>query len=100
MIHLILIIDAFQLQSIIKNQTGIESWILEKANYRRSTTAEDFVHPYSKGWLFNVKQVLSWHCTAPGDGVYWPVVEGCDQYTLTVSIECSSLLTSFISFNN
>ncbi|XP_031784989.1 palmitoyltransferase ZDHHC6 isoform X2 [Nasonia vitripennis] len=73
----------FQIHAIIKNQTGIECWILEKANYRRSTTAEQFVHPYSKNWLFNIRQVLSWHCSAPGDGINWPVVEGCDQYTLT-----------------
>ncbi|XP_014222161.1 palmitoyltransferase ZDHHC6-like [Trichogramma pretiosum] len=74
----------FQISSIVKNQTGIESWILEKANYRRSTTAEEiFVNPYSKGWLFNIKQVVSWHCNAPGNGIDWPVAEGCDQYTLT-----------------
>ncbi|XP_014205833.1 palmitoyltransferase ZDHHC6 [Copidosoma floridanum] len=73
----------FQAQSIIKNQTGIESWILEKAAYRTSLTGELFVNPYSKGWWFNVKQVVSWHCAAPGDGIVWPVVDGCDQYTLT-----------------
>lgn len=69
----------------MRNQTGIEQWIIEKANYRRSITADQFTHPYSKGWLFNTKQVLSWHCAAPGDGITWPIIEGCDQYTLTVS---------------
>ncbi|KAJ8673476.1 hypothetical protein QAD02_004738 [Eretmocerus hayati] len=73
----------FQIQSIVKNQTGIEIWILEKANYRNFSMDKPFVHPYSKGWLFNIKQVLSWHCAAPGDGITWPVIEGCDQYTLT-----------------
>ncbi|XP_011498934.1 PREDICTED: palmitoyltransferase ZDHHC6-like [Ceratosolen solmsi marchali] len=73
----------FQLHAVIKNQTGIECWILEKANYRRITSSEQFVHPYSKGWLFNVNQVLSWHCAAIGNGIVWPVIDGCDQYTLT-----------------
>jgi hypothetical protein len=101
----------FQLQSVIKNRTGIECWILEKANYRRIASSEQFIHPYSKGWLFNIKQVFSWHCTASGDGINWPVIEGCDQYTLTVSIKflgiifiilllkyCSSTLEMITSF--
>jgi len=30
-------------------------------------------------------QVFSLTCDPIGDGVAWPVIEGCDQYTLTVS---------------
>lgn len=75
------------MQSILRNQTGIECWIVEKANYRRSATGEKFIHPYSKGWLFNLKQVISWHCAAPGDGINWPIRQGCDKYTLTVSMQ-------------
>lgn len=37
----------FQMRSIWRNQTGIEDWILEKANYRRKDTEETyFIHPY------------------------------------------------------
>lgn len=70
--------------TIIKNQTGIEAWIVEKANYRRTNSKEKFLYPYSKDWLFNIKQVISWNCVPVGNGIDWPVVEGCDQYTLTV----------------
>ncbi|KAG7212991.1 hypothetical protein KM043_002330 [Ampulex compressa] len=73
----------FQMLAIIKNRTEIEDWILEKAHYRRYGTRDKFVHPYSKGWLFNMKQVLTWDCTPVGDGITWPIIEGCDQYTLT-----------------
>lgn len=73
----------FQLLSIVKNRTEIEAWISEKADYRRSGTKDKFVYPYSKGWRFNVRQVLTWDCTPVGDGIHWPVIEGCDQYTLT-----------------
>ncbi|KAH0568835.1 palmitoyltransferase ZDHHC6 [Cotesia glomerata] len=73
-----------QLSAILRNTTGIEDWILEKAKYRRFGTDDVFIHPYSKGRLFNIKQVLKWHCTPEGDGIVWPVREGCDQYTLTV----------------
>jgi hypothetical protein len=34
---------------------------------------------------FLLLQVLSWTCDPVGDGIMWPVVKGCDQYTLTVS---------------
>ncbi|XP_074105464.1 palmitoyltransferase ZDHHC6 [Cotesia typhae] len=73
-----------QLSAILRNTTGIEDWILEKAKYRRFGTDDVFIHPYSKGRLFNIKQVLKWHCTPEGDGIVWPIREGCDQYTLTV----------------
>ena len=74
----------FQMVSIVKNQTGIEAWIIEKANYRRSETSEKFIHPYSINTSFNIKQVLSWHCAPVGDGIHWPIVDSCDEYTLTV----------------
>jgi hypothetical protein len=34
---------------------------------------------------FLLLQVLNWTCDPVGDGLTWPVVKGCDQYTLTVS---------------
>ncbi|KAF3420387.1 hypothetical protein E2986_03257 [Frieseomelitta varia] len=73
----------FQLLSIIKNRTEIEAWISEKAHYRRFGTRDKFIYPYSKGWRFNLQQVLTWDCTPVGDGIHWPVIESCDQYTLT-----------------
>lgn len=85
------ILIALQLSAILRNKTGIEDWIVEKAQYRRYGTNEVFVHPYSKGWLFNAKQVLRWNCRPVGDGIVWPVIEGCDQYTLTVSFDVSDI---------
>ncbi|XP_019696549.1 palmitoyltransferase ZDHHC6 isoform X2 [Harpegnathos saltator] len=72
-----------QMLAIVKNKTEIEDWILEKAQYRRDTVNAKYVHPYSRGWRFNVSQVLTWDCTPVGDGITWPVIDGCDQYTLT-----------------
>ncbi|XP_034935844.1 palmitoyltransferase ZDHHC6 [Chelonus insularis] len=74
----------FQMSAILRNTTGPEDWILEKAKNRRLGTNDTFIHPYSKGWLFNLKQVLKWNCIPEGDGIVWPIREGCDQYTLTV----------------
>ncbi|XP_011305941.1 palmitoyltransferase ZDHHC6 [Fopius arisanus] len=73
----------FQLSAIIRNTTGIEDWIIEKAKYRRLGTKDQFIHPYSIKWNVNIRQVLKWHCEPDGDGIIWPVREGCDQYTLT-----------------
>ena len=88
----------------MRNRTGIEDWILDKALYRRKMMAkaaegagdteyqvEPFIYPYDLGWKKNIAQVLNFSCMPIGDGVSWPIVEGCDQYTLTVNI----LFTSF-----
>lgn len=87
----------FQIRSIIKNRTGIEDWIMDKAIYRRKSLlkaardagdenyqVEPFVYPYDLGRVKNITQVLNFTCLPVGDGVIWPVVDGCDQYTLTV----------------
>lgn len=77
-----------QLKSILKNQTGIEMWIVEKAAYRRMRNPEqdDFVYPYDLGWRKNIQQVFNSDQVAKGAGIVWPVNDECDQYTLTVSI--------------
>lgn len=88
----------FQIRSILRNRTGIEDWILEKAIYRREAMArkltnagnenvqvEEFVYPYDLGRIKNFWSVISFNCIPKGDGVVWDVVDGCDQYTLTVS---------------
>lgn len=76
-----------QLKTIVTNQTGIEIWIVEKAIYRRykAATYDPFVYPYDLGWRLNLRQVFNEECQKYGEGIEWPVVEGCDQYTLTVS---------------
>ncbi|XP_067008762.2 palmitoyltransferase ZDHHC6 isoform X2 [Anabrus simplex] len=73
----------FQVRAVVRNQTGIEDWIVEKARHRREGTNSKFIFPYNLGWKENFKQVINLSCTPVGDGVVWPVVEGCDQYTLT-----------------
>ncbi|GAB1867001.1 Palmitoyltransferase [Camponotus japonicus] len=73
----------FQMLAIVRNRTEIEDWILEKARYRRDDTDVEYVHPYSKGWHFNISQVFTLDCTPVGDGITWPVIDGCDQYTIT-----------------
>lgn len=89
----------FQIRSILRNRTGIEDWILDKAIYRRQALErkmrdngeenfhmEEFVYPYDLGKWKNFWSVISFNCIPKGDGVYWEVLPGCDQYTLTVSI--------------
>ncbi|XP_018569970.1 palmitoyltransferase ZDHHC6 [Anoplophora glabripennis] len=73
----------FQLRAIIRNRTGIEDWILEKANFRRRNSDEKFVFPYDLGPWKNFFQVFNFSCHPIGDGVSWPVVKNCDQYTIT-----------------
>uniref|UniRef100_A0A1B0BKZ0 Palmitoyltransferase n=1 Tax=Glossina palpalis gambiensis TaxID=67801 RepID=A0A1B0BKZ0_9MUSC len=75
----------FQLKSIVKNQTAIEMWIIEKALFRRhhNTDLDDFIFPYDLGWRQNIKQVFESECVARGNGIEWPVREGCEEFTLT-----------------
>lgn len=69
-----------QLKAILRNQTGIEDWIVTKANSRART--EPFVYPYNLGAWENAKLVF---LNPLGDGINWPVRPECHQYTLTVS---------------
>lgn len=88
----------FQMKSILKNRTGIEDWIIDKAIYRRKAImkaareagdeeyqVEPFVYPYDLGRKANLAQVVTFNCLPVGDGVNYPVIDGADQYTLTVS---------------
>jgi len=74
-----------QLRSVLRNQTGIEDWIIEKADYRRKENGDTqlFVNPYNLGRWRNLFGVLTLSCVPPGDGVRWETREGCDDYTLT-----------------
>lgn len=59
---------------------------MQKALYRREGTDEVFNYPYHVGVMENVKQVVNLSCSPVGDGIEWPVIEGCSQYTLTVNM--------------
>ncbi|XP_036294961.1 palmitoyltransferase ZDHHC6 isoform X4 [Pipistrellus kuhlii] len=76
-----------QIKIILRNQTSIESWIEEKAKDRIQYYQLDevFVFPYDTGsrWK-NFKQVFTWSGVPEGDGLEWPVREGCHQYSLTI----------------
>jgi hypothetical protein len=72
-----------QLRNIIRNQSGIENWILRKARDR--CRIEPFIYPYHLGFKENVRQVFNWsdYLNLIGDGLTWPVRANCDQYVLT-----------------
>ncbi|XP_024411389.2 palmitoyltransferase ZDHHC6 isoform X2 [Desmodus rotundus] len=76
-----------QMKIILRNQTSIESWIEEKAKDRIQYYQLDevFVFPYDMGsrWK-NFKQVFTWSGVPEGDGLEWPIREGCQQYSLTI----------------
>lgn len=74
-----------QLRSITRNQTGIESWILSKAQSRNYRRAKPFIYPYDLGFKENCRQVFNWNETfnVIGNGLIWPVCEETDEYTLT-----------------
>ncbi len=47
---------------------------------------EEFIFPYDLGHSKNWLLVFSWNPEwGPLNGIWWPVVKGCNQYTLTVS---------------
>lgn len=73
-----------QMKCIIKNETSIDSWIIAKAN-RPRPPGDVFIYPYNLGWKDNLKQVFCRKEEYDDDeGIYWPVKEGCNQYTLTI----------------
>lgn len=74
----------FQVRAIWRNQTGIEDWIIEKADYRRRDTKETFLHPYHLGRWKNLRFVLTATCMPNGDGIDWPLREGTFKYDLTI----------------
>ncbi|XP_003747950.1 palmitoyltransferase ZDHHC6 [Galendromus occidentalis] len=70
-----------QMSIVLKNQTGIETWIHQKAEMRQEELGtNDWVYPYDLGSYRNFRMVF---CDRPSDGIVWPVLSGCDQYTLT-----------------
>ncbi|KAH8256955.1 hypothetical protein KR038_000279, partial [Drosophila bunnanda] len=75
---------SMQIKLIFSNKTEIERWIIKKANYRRDMLSvkkiKPFVYPYDLGWQVNYLEVF----LPSGDGFSWPVLPGCNQYTLTM----------------
>ena len=68
-------------------------FIFTQAEDRFRTLEEgDFVYPYNLGYRRNLKEVFTWTGKPLSDGFTWNIVEGCDQYTLTVSLAGISLL--------
>lgn len=45
------------MKGILRNRTGIEDWIVEKAVHRRGPDDPSFVYPYNLGWKCNFSQV-------------------------------------------
>lgn len=72
------------MRAVVRNRTGVEDWIVEKACHRRQGTEEVFVFPYDLGLWANVRQVINISCAPVGDGVNWKVAHACDSFTLTV----------------
>ena len=99
-ILLFLNLSSSQLRSIWRNQTGIEDWIIEKANYRRKDTEDKFVHPYDLGIWNNLKGVLTWTCIPDSDGIEWALLEGCGKYALTVTCCIEIYHYSISTYNN
>ncbi|XP_046856350.1 palmitoyltransferase ZDHHC6-like [Xenia sp. Carnegie-2017] len=73
----------YQIKDIVRNESAIEAWIVEKAAHRSKNDVK-FIYPYNLGRWENIKQVLHFNGDYIGDGIHWPVVESCNQYSLTV----------------
>lgn len=71
-----------QIRGIIRNRTGIEDYIVDKANVRDRNDV--FVYPYNLGWRRNVSDVLlTWNSIPKGNGVWWPIVYPTTQFTFS-----------------
>ncbi|RWS28645.1 putative palmitoyltransferase ZDHHC6-like protein [Leptotrombidium deliense] len=68
-----------QLKTILRNKTSIEEWIVTKAEVRDRD--KPFIYPYDFGKWNNFKQLFFMPL---GNGIDWPVVDGCDKYSLTI----------------
>jgi palmitoyltransferase len=80
----VFVLFAVQLKSILRNQTQIEDWIVDKAQRRRDDEDESFVFPYDLGCRRNLAEVINWSGRPRGDGVEWTLKEGCNKYAFTL----------------
>ncbi|XP_038614171.1 palmitoyltransferase ZDHHC6 isoform X3 [Tachyglossus aculeatus] len=64
---------------------GMLFFIQAKDRIQYYQTGEVFIFPYDMGsrWK-NFKQVFTWSGVPEGDGLEWPIKEGCHQYSLTI----------------
>lgn len=76
----------YQMKVVLRNETTIEEWILEKAAYRRKIYDDlpPFKNPYNLGFRKNLTFVMNWSCTPVGDGTEFPILDNCDPYSMTV----------------
>ena len=68
-----------QVYSVIRNKTGIEVYICEKAEDMERPEDSSFVYPYDLGPWKNFKSFLF-----AGNGYDWPVKPGVSRFALTV----------------
>lgn len=74
-----------QIGSLLKNMTDVEAWIVAKANARHyQKKLKPFVFPYNLGWYANLGQVFNVAELHRSHGIDFPVVKGCNQFTLTM----------------
>ncbi|CAI2350765.1 unnamed protein product [Caenorhabditis sp. 36 PRJEB53466] len=87
-----------QIRYVVRNRTGIEEYIHGKAiNLRKPNEDDDeeetawiqslgeWKYPYDLGWRRNMREVLIglFDGRTKGNGTWWPVIEGCSQFTFT-----------------
>lgn len=71
------------LKITLKNETNIESWIIEKANWRRKeilNSDEIYEYPYDLGWRQNLFECFY----STSDGMDYPLKAGCPYYSFTI----------------
>ena len=59
--------------------------IQQAQDREREEDEEEFLYPYNLGCWENLKQVFTWSGQPRSDGYTWDVLEGCDQFSFTVS---------------
>uniref|UniRef100_A0A915Q0G9 Palmitoyltransferase n=1 Tax=Setaria digitata TaxID=48799 RepID=A0A915Q0G9_9BILA len=71
-----------QIRGIARNRTGIEDYIVDKANVRERDGV--FIYPYDLGWRRNISDVLlTWNGIPKGNGIWWPVIHPATQFTFS-----------------
>ncbi|XP_047407848.1 palmitoyltransferase ZDHHC6 isoform X1 [Sciurus carolinensis] len=72
-------------ESYLKERAVLPRGIFAKDRIQYYQLDEVFVFPYDMGsrWK-NFKQVFTWSGVPEGDGLEWPIREGCHQYSLTI----------------
>lgn len=80
-----------QLKIVFTNKTGIEAWIVDKANWRLKDVLEldeIYEYPYDLGRKGNFYDVF----VTPGNGISYPVKPGCHEFSLTYEQKMQKIL--------